>query len=148
MAQMVEKKKKISPYLIITFALAAMALTIFFTAKTNTSCDTFDSLLTSVQVKALEGRNYIGLDVNRQNLTFGVLSPGAIAKKTAFAEYTKDAAASVWVEGNISPWLIISPQKFEIAPPGKQEVIFTLLVPPTAKAGEYKGKVVFCYQDK
>lgn len=90
----------------------------------------------------------MGFDLNKQNLTFGVLSPGTTAKRTASAEYTKNATGYVWAEGNISSWVIISPKKFEIEPRQKKEVSFTLLVPSTAKEGEYTGRVVFCYQDK
>ena len=106
------------------------------------------NVLTSVQVKPSEGRNYIGLDINKQNLTFGTLLPGAMSKKTVSVEYTKDATTYVWAEGNFSSWVIISPKKFEIVSGQKKEVTFTLLVPITAKEGEYNGKIVFCYQDQ
>ncbi|MDP3699001.1 MAG: hypothetical protein Q8R47_05430 [Nanoarchaeota archaeon] len=139
---------KISPYFLLSVALAAIIITLFFTAKIKEGCDTTETLLTSVKVKLSEGRKYVGFDMNRQNLTFGILTPGAMSKKTVSVEYTKNATTYVWAEGNASSWTIISPKNFEISPGSKQEVTFTLLVPSTAKEGEYNGRVVFCYQDK
>ncbi len=136
-----------SPYFILTIALAAVILTIIFTAKTEERCDTVKMVLTSVQVKS-EGRNYIGFDLNKQNLTFGTLSPGSISRRVVTSEYNKDATTYVWTEGNFSSWVAVSPRKFETFPNISQEVVFTVLVPLNAKAGEYNGKVVFCYQDK
>ena len=136
-----------SPYFILTIALAAIIITLIFTAKTEEHCDTVKTILTSVQIKS-ESRNYMGFDLNKQNLTFGTLSPGATAKKPVSTEYTKKATVYVWAEGNISSWVIISPHKFEIKPEEKKEVTFTLLVPSTAKEGDYDGRIVFCYQDK
>ncbi len=141
-------KKPISPYFVLTVVLAAIILTVILTAKTEEACDTVDTILTSVQIKPSEGRSYMGFDINKQNLTFGVLSPGAMSKKTVSVEYTKNATTYVWAEGNFSSWIIISPKHFEISPDSKQEVKFTLLVPSTAKKGEYNGRIIFCYQDK
>ncbi|MEK6939399.1 MAG: hypothetical protein AABX31_01605 [Nanoarchaeota archaeon] len=141
-------KKPISPYFILTIALTAIILTIIFTVKTEESCDTVKTVLTSVNIKPSEGRNYMGFDLNKHNLTFGTLSPGGTARRTASSEYTKDAITHVWAEGDFSSWIIISPKTFEIKPGQKQEVVFTLLIPATAKEGEYGGRIVFCYQDK
>ena len=140
-------KKKLSPYLILSIALTAIIITLIFTAKTEERCDTVKMVLTSVQVKS-EGQNYIGFDLNKQNLTFGTLSPGAAAKRVISTEYTKNAAVYVWPEGNFSSWILISPKQFEIVPGQRKEVAFTLLVPVTAKPGKYDGRMVFCYQDK
>ena len=145
---MEKTKRKISPYAMITFALAAIILTIFLSTKSNNSCDTVKTLLTSVKIKPHEGRAYLGFNINKQNLTFGTLNPGTSSKKTVFTEYTKNATTYVWVEGNFSSWVIISPKKFEIEPNQQKEVTFTLFAPVTAKPGEYEGKVIFCYQDK
>lgn len=140
--------KKISPYLILSMALTAIIVTLIFTVKTEKSCDTVETVLTSVQVKPSDGRNYMGFDINKQNLTFGVLSPGAMATKTVSAQYTNPATLYVWAEGDFPSWIIISPKTLEIEPQQKKEVKFTLLVPITAKEGEYSGKIIFCYQDK
>jgi len=139
--------KKLSPYLVLSIALTTIIITLLFTAKTDESCDTVETVLTFVNVKHSEGQSYIGFDLNKQNLTFGTLLPGAMSKKTVSAEYTKNATVYVWAEGNTSSWTIISPKNFEISLGSKQEVKFTLLVPSTAKDGEYNGKIVFCYQD-
>ena len=136
-----------SPYFILTIALAAIIITLIFTAKTEEHCDTVKTILTSVQIKS-ESRNYMGFDLNKQNLTFGTLSPGATAKRITSTEYTKNATVYVWPEGNLSSWILISPKQFEIVPEKRKEVTFTLLVPITAKGGEYNGKIVFCYMDK
>ncbi len=141
-------KKPLSPYFMLTLALAAIIVTIFLNVKTEESCDTVETVLTSVQIVPSEGRNYMGFDLNKQNLTFGVLSPGTTAKRTVSTEYTKNATTYVWIEGNFSSWVIISPKKFEIEPNQQKEVTFTLFAPVTAKPGEYDGKVIFCYQDK
>lgn len=141
-------KKPLSPYLILTVVLAAIIVTLVLTAKTEDSCDTVKTILASVKVKPPEGRKYIGFDLNKHNLTFGTLTPGAMAKKTVSAEYTKNATAYVWAEGNISSWVIISPKRFELLSNTSQDVTFMLMVPVTAQEGEYDGKIVFCYQDK
>ena len=141
-------ENKLSPYLVLSIALAAIIIALLFTAKIKEGCDTTETLLTSVKVKSSEGRKYVGFDINRQNLTFGILTPGAMSKKTVSVEYTKNATTYVWAEGNFSSWVIISPKKFEIEPQQKREVAFTLLVPAAAKEGEYTGKILFCYQDK
>ncbi len=141
-------KKKLSPYFVLTVVLAAIILTVILTAKTEEACDTVDTLLTSVQIKPSEGRSYMGFDINKQNLTFGTLLPGAMSKKTVSVEYSKNATVYVWAEGDFSSWIIISPKKFEIEPGQKKEIKFTSFVPITAKEGEYNGKIVFCYQDK
>jgi len=141
-------KKKISPYLVVSIVLAAALLTLPPSLQTPNDCDTTDVLPASAEVRNPDGRSYIGFDLNGQNLTFGILSPGAMAKRSAFAEYTKAATVYVWPEGGLSSWLIISPKKFDLDPSQKQEVSFTLLVPDTAKEGKYNSMVVFCYQDK
>ena len=136
-----------SPYFILTIALAAVILTLIFTAKTEEGCDVVKTILTSVQIKPSEG-NYMGFDLNKQNLTFGTLSSGTTAKRVTSTEYTRNATVYVWPEGNFSSWIIISPKQFEIIPGQRKEVAFTLLVPVTAQEGEYNGKIVFCYVNK
>ena len=139
-------KERPSPYFVLSLVLAAVIVTLILTTKTNHSCDTMESIATSVKVKLSEDRKYIGFDLNKQNLTFGTLSPGAIGKRTVSSEYTKNATTYIWAEGDFSPWIIISPKQFETVPNISQEVVFTLLVPLTAQEGEYKGKIIFCYQ--
>ncbi|MDO8510770.1 MAG: hypothetical protein Q7S55_01245 [Nanoarchaeota archaeon] len=141
-------KKRLSPYFVLSIMLAAIIVTLIFTTKIDYGCDTVKTILTSVKVKPPEGRKYVGFDLNKQNLTFGTLSPGAMAERTASSEYSKNATAYVWVEGDLSSWIIISPKKFETTPAVPQEIVFTALVPSTAREGEYNGKVVFCYQDR
>lgn len=140
-------KKKISPYLVLTIALAAIIVALLLTEKTENSCDVVKTILTSVKVKSSDGRKHIGFDLNKQNLTFGTVSPGAMSKRTASSEYTKNATAYVWAEGDFPSWIIISPRQFETTPHVPQEVVFTVLVPLTAQEGEYGGKIIFCYQD-
>lgn len=141
-------KIKISPYFILTLVLAALIITLLFTAKVKKGCDTVETLFTSVTVKSAGDLKYVGFDLNKQNLTFGTLSPGGSSARTVTTQYSKPAITYVWAEGNISSWVIISPKKFEIMPNTSQEVSFALLAPITAKEGEYNGKIVFCYQDK
>ena len=141
-------KKRLSPYFVLSVALAAIIVTLIFTTKPDPGCDTVKTILTSVKVKPSEGRNYVGFDLNKQNLTFGTLSPGAMAERTASSEYSKNATAYVWAEGDFPSWIIISPKKFETTPDAPQEVIFTALIPLTAREGEYGGRIVFCYQDR
>lgn len=140
-------KKSLSPYFVLSIAFAAIIVTLIFTAKTDYSCDTVKTLLTSVNVKPSEGRTYVGFDLNKQNLTFGTLSPGAMGRRTVSSEYTKNATAYVWAEGDFPSWTIISPKQFETTPNAPQEIVFTVLVPLTAQKGEHAGKIVFCYQD-
>lgn len=141
-------KKRLSPYLVLTIVLASIILTLLLTTKTESSCDTVRTIAASVKVKPFDGRKYVGFDLNKQNLTFGTLSPGATAERTASSEYTKNATTYVWAEGDFLSWIIISPKRFETAPGALQEVAFTVLVPLTAKEGEYNGKIIFCYQDQ
>lgn len=141
-------KTKISPYFILTLILAAVIINLFFAAKVEEGCDTVETLLASVKVKSAGDLKYVGFDLNNQNLTFGTLSPGGSSTRAVTTHYSKEAITYVWTEGNISSWVIISPKKFEIMPNTSQDVSFTLLAPVTAKEGDYKGKVVFCYQDK
>src|SRR3989344_8339605 len=109
-------KKRLSPYFVLSIALAAIIVTLIFTTKTDYNCDTVKTILTSVKVKPSEGRKYVGFDLNKQNLTFGTLSPGAMAKRTVSSEYTKNATAYVWAEGDFPTWIIISPKKFKTTP--------------------------------
>lgn len=139
--------KQISPYFMISIALAAVIMILILTPKTASDCDTVKVITTSVNVKASEGHKYVGFDLNKQNLTFGTLSPGAMSRRTASSEYTKDAITYVWAEGDFSSWIIISPKQFETIPDAQQEVVFTVVVPLTAPEGEYDGKIVFCYRD-
>ncbi len=140
-------KKRLSPYFVISVVLAAVIIILIITAKTDDICDTVKTIATSVNIKPSEDRKYVGFDLNKQNLTFGTLSPGSMARRTVSSEYTKDATVYVWAEGDFPSWIIISPKKFKTAPDLPQEVVFTVLAPITAKEGEYEGKVVFCYQD-
>ena len=140
-------KKRLSPYLVISVVLAAVIVILILTAKTADICDTVKTIATSVNIKPSDGRRYMGFDLNKQNLTFGTLSPGSMAKRTVSSEYTKNATAYVWAEGDFPSWIIISPKKFKTTPDIPQEVVFTVLAPITAKEGEYDGRIVFCYQD-
>ena len=141
-------KKTLSPYFVLTVVLAAIILTLLFTAKTENSCDTVKTLLTSVKVKYSDEHRYVGFDLNKQNLTFGTLSPGAVSNRAVSAEYNKNATLYVWAEGNFSSWITISPNTVEIEPGQKKEIKFASQIPTIAKEGEYNGKIVFCYQDK
>jgi len=140
-------KKSLSPYFVLTIVLTAIIITLIFTTKTDQNCDTVKTIAASVKVKPFDSRKYVGFDLNKQNLTFGTLSPGAMAERRASSEYTKDATAYVWAEGDFPSWIIISPKQFETTPAVPQEIVFTVLVPLTAQEGEYNGKIVFCYQD-
>lgn len=139
---------KISPYFIVTLILAVLIINFFFAAKVKESCDTSETLFTSVNIKSAGDLKYVGFDLNKQNLTFGTLSPGSSSTKVVTMEYSKQAITYVWAEGDLSSWVIISPKKFEIMPNTSQDVSFTILAPITAKEGEYNGKIVFCYRDK
>jgi len=140
--------KKISPYFVLTVVLAAIILTLILTEKTEEACDTVETLVTSVKVKSSGGYKHIGFDLNKQNLTFGTLSPGVSSERAVSVEYTKNATVYIWTEGNFSSWVSISPKTFEIEPGQQKEIRFTSLVPIIAREGEYNGKMVFCYQDK
>ncbi|GEM_PF-2820780 len=142
------KKKRLILLVTAIIIIILIVLTLKTYLAANNSCDTLDSVATSVVVKYPRGGDYIGFNVNKQNVTFGTISPGATVKRSAFANYTKDATVLVWAEGDFPSWIIISPKKFEILPNHKKEVFFTLLVPFTAKERQYKGRIVFCYQDK
>jgi len=141
-------KKGISPYLVLSVVLLAIVLSIIFSAETEEPCEVVKTIHTSAIVDRSSGGRHIGFDLNKQNLTFGTLSPGATSGRAASVGYSKNATVYVWAEGNFSSWILISPNKFEIEPTRNQEVKFTLHVPHLAKAGEFNGEIVFCYQDR
>lgn len=141
-------KQKISLYFVLTVVLAALIIILLLTDKTGDRCDSVKTALTSVVVKHSNGLQFIGFDLNKHNLTFGTLSPGATSRRVITSQYTKNATAYVWVEGNFSSWVAISPRQFGNVANVPQEVAFTVLVPLNAKEGEHNGRVVFCYQDK
>ena len=139
--------RKLSPYFILSLVLAAIIIVLTLTKNTDPSCDSMKTIPTSVKVKLSEDLKYVGFDLNKQNLTFGTLSPGAMSKRTASSEYNKNATTYIWAEGDFSSWVIISPKQFKTISQIPQEVVFTVLVPSTTQEREYKGKIIFCYQD-
>ncbi|MEK6900535.1 MAG: hypothetical protein AABX05_05405 [Nanoarchaeota archaeon] len=110
------------------------------------SCATTDVVDTSLEIVEAE-RKVIGLNVDTDELKFGKVSPGAIVKRTMLVNYSAEAEVKVVVEGNFSSWLMITPPKFKIKPEQQQEVVFEVFVPGDAAAGNYTGKVKFCFME-
>src|SRR3989338_2324911 len=141
-------KKSVSPYFVFTLVLIAILIVLFSMEKREKACDTVKTLLTSIIVKSSDGFRHIGFDLNKQNLTFGTLSPGSVSERAVSLEYTKNAKLYVWAEGNFPSWIDISPRQLEIGPEENKEIKFAAHVPFLVKEGEYNGKIVFCYQDQ
>ena len=138
-----ELVKKIS--LIIVFVLIIFSVTLFFYQQK--SCDTMD--FTDASIEVLNGDyKSIGFNLNQESLTFGTVSSGSIVERSMYANYSQKAKVKVLIEGDLSSWIIIKPQKFKIEPGKTEEVKFTVNVPLTAETGNYSGKVVFCYLDQ
>ena len=72
-------KKSVSPYFVFTLVLIAILIVLFSMEKREKACDTVKTLLTSIIVKSSDGFRHIGFDLNKQNLTFGTLSPGSVS---------------------------------------------------------------------
>ncbi|MBU1976938.1 MAG: hypothetical protein KKA62_03230 [Nanoarchaeota archaeon] len=113
-------------------------------------CNHFDYLNTSLQVET-EERKLVGFNLDKDSVTLGTVSTGAIAERAVFSEYSKKATARVWLEGedkDFISWTSITPNKFKVIPNEKQEVKIKAQVPDDAKVGNYTAKIIFCYNNK
>ena len=121
-----------------------------FLAYTNwpsSFCTSKEFVASSVTVKKISGKIYYGMNADTDSLKFGAVSPGTEVERSIFVEHTKDAQVSVSMLGDLASWVIVNPHQFRLPTPTKQRVIFTLLVPPWAKDGNYTGKVEFCFKE-
>ncbi len=111
------------------------------------SCSHVNSIDASIEVET-GNRNAVGLNTDTDSLNFGKASPGATSnKRFVNVKYTADAEVSVFMQGDISTWVMIEPDKFHLVVGGKKEVSFMIRVPSTAEPGNYTGKAVFCFEE-
>ncbi len=111
----------------------------------SSSCTKTDLINTSIQIDVRE-RRVIGLNADTDSLKFGIVSPGAIAKRTMKVGYDQEAEVKVAPEGDFVSWFQITPSEFLINNETK-EVIFEVLVPENTAIGNYTGKIKFCFKE-
>jgi hypothetical protein len=139
-------KNDLKQKLIVVLVIAVL-VSVVFMYKNQPKCDTVDSVSTSIFIKT-GNRMHIGFNLDRESLTFGTVSPDGISKRSMYANYTNDATVTVWVEGDIAPYVLIRPQEFDITPGKIEEVQFTANMPEDIEDGNYTGRVIYCYKDK
>ncbi len=130
--------------LMLISLLIAISMIITITLYEPLGCDKIESLNAFVQVARMD-RSSIGFDLDRQNLTFGKISPGAVAERVVYLKYSEEAEVKVWMKGDLEPWTTIEPNELKVLPEVQESIKFTVTVPESAATGDYSGKAFFCY---
>jgi hypothetical protein len=110
-------------------------------------CDSTDSVEASIIIKEIGGRTMIGLNADTDSLKFGVVSPGIIARRSIFSEYSNSAQVIVTMQGDLNPWTTIDREQFHIDAGGREQVYFNVKVPLGTPDGNYTGRANFCFKD-
>ena len=139
---------KINKKIIITIAVVLVVMVLVLTYENWSSpCAHWQIVNSSVTVRTIPNRAYFGMTTERDSLKFGGASPGTDVTRSIFVGYTKDTTVTIRMLGDLAPWTIIRPQKFESLPHNNTQVSFTVMVPSWAKDGNYTGKAEFCFSD-
>jgi hypothetical protein len=133
-------------FILVFVGTISLAIFVAVIYESTSSCDTVDSVNMSVEVVGHSLTN-LGFDVDINSVDFGTLSPNVGSKKVIYLNYTQFATAIITLESNFTPWVMVEPAEFETSPNQTQEVVFNLLVPLDAPAGNYTGKIEICYRD-
>lgn len=146
-------KNKTSWFLVslIIFVLSFVAvILVLIIGKDLTSpllqCSAIDTVDSIITVKKAE-LPIVGLNTDTDSLKFGVVSPTASVKRIIKVAYTKPAAVNIQMDGDLQPWVAITPAEFDIEPNQTITVEFIASVPEDAADGNYTGKVIFCYKE-
>jgi len=84
-----------------------------------------------------------GLSVNTQELDFGIAPRGATSKRYVLIENTQSGPRtySFLVEGDIVPYIEISPQTFVLASRETKKVDLVAIAPQNADLGDFEGTI-------
>lgn len=100
----------------------------------------------TVTVKTIPGRAYGGLNTDKDMLRFGAMSPGMWVKRSTTVEYDYPGTVTVTMNGELQPWIAITPTEFTVEANEKRQVDFELSIPYSAVDGDYSGRALFCFQ--
>ena len=86
-----------------------------------------------------------GVAINGTSLIFGMTLPGGSSRKDIQLEnnYNHNVKFKIYMEGNISDFLIVSENNFILKPHENKTLTFNVNIPKNAPMGTYDGKVFF-----
>jgi hypothetical protein len=94
--------------------------------------------------------NRTGFDMSTEKITFGMITKKGSCRRDIFLSNNKDYPIEIKVSknGNISPFVLISDNKFVLNPGEEKKVSFTASSYPEAEYGSYNGKARFVFKRK
>jgi len=132
--------------LVLCGAILVFGVSLLFLIQSiKNSCENIETVNMSISVVGGE-RKSIGFNTDRDSLKFGKISPGAEVRRVVYINYTQTSEVKVYLEGGFVYWVNVSPQLFSVQPFQKQDIVFTVTIPESAKVGEYTGKAHFCFK--
>lgn len=134
-----EAKPKRKMSLVKIIGLVIILLIIWFIAVQVLAAERYD-----MQVVVKEEENVMGVNPLGDSLDFGDLSKnlGATRYVTLKNSSYKDRYILVWKRGEISDMVKLNKNSFVLKAGEEIKLEFSLTVPPSAEARQYKGKVM------
>ena len=136
------KKSKYKLILSIVIAVIIFILCILLYSNLIDFISTYETREIYAQVVISNG---FGVAINGTSLIFGMIPQGGTSRKEIMLEnnYKEDARFKIYIEGNISDFLIVSENNFILKPNETKTLTFTTHPPNNAGLGTYDGKVIF-----
>jgi len=133
-------KNKIIPIIILLIII--FILLVFLYSNLVDYLSTYEKRVVYAQIVV---SNNFGIAINDSSLIFGMTLPGGSARKEIQLQndFTHDVKFNIYVQGNISDFIIISENNFILKPKEHKTLRFTAKVPMNASYGTYEGNVIF-----
>ncbi len=135
------RKKKWHNSLKLILLIALILIIVFFIISSILSYKKLEGIQTlDVNVKV---GDHLGFNLDSDSLNFGTITPGGGSSRGLILESEKPLMVHISFEGSISKWVV--PSKNDFVLNGRDNVSFSINVPPDANLGDYTGKVFIIF---
>lgn len=131
--------------IIVCFVLIFVSLYSLSHSKLYTSCQKIEKIHSTIKIVDSKYK-LIGLNADKNNLSFGEVSPFSTVKRSININNDKKTLVRVSMEGNFSDWVEINPSEIKLKANQSEEILFTVNVPGNASQGYYIGNATFCFK--
>src|SRR3989344_8891700 len=105
-------KKEINFFVLIAVIIVMGYVNI--TLASLPECSPVSYVESSLEVRSVGGRSFIGLNADKDALKFGGISVGGSVIRSIMVSNTKKSQVTVLMEGELAGWTEINPNKFEL----------------------------------
>lgn len=88
---------------------------------------------------------HIKFNVDTDAIHFGGVPPGGFAEKKITVTAQKRSKAYVYVNSDLTKWITITPEEFQLMPGESKEITITVYVPKNATKGTYEFEIAIAF---